>query len=217
MTEKTDPPRSFLSAIKGLHLRNLRKGVYGYMWWSGLKIIIVWFLIMIPLVLLFKYLVDLQPIYDYIVNNLTNGFVLVIFFLSESFLGLLPPDIFILWASKFNSPILFATILGILSFIGGILSYFIGHWLSTRPKIKAYSERALEKYILMAKKWGGAFIVISALFPFSPFSMVVIAVSLLKYPFRLYLLFGISRIIRFVVQGVFYLKIFNLDSILNIL
>lgn len=187
------------------------------MWWTGLKIIFSWFLIMVPLVLLFKYLVDLQPIYDYIVNNLTNGFVLILFFLSESFLGLLPPDIFIIWASKFNSPMLFATILGILSYVGGIISYFIGHWLSTRPKIKAYSERALEKYILMAKKWGGAFIIISALFPFSPFSMVVIAVSLLKYPFRYYLLFGLSRIIRFVVQGIFYLKIFNLDSILNIL
>ena len=217
MTNKNSSSGNFWTFLKRLHLRNRNKGIYGYMWWSGVKIIIVWFLIMIPLVLLFKYLIDLQPIYDYIVNNLTNGFVLILFFLSESFLGLLPPDIFIIWASKFNSPMLFATILGILSYVGGIISYFIGHWLSTRPKIKAYSERALEKYILMAKKWGGAFIIISALFPFSPFSMVVIAVSLLKYPFRYYLLFGVSRIIRFVVQGVFYLKIFNLDSILNIL
>jgi uncharacterized membrane protein YdjX (TVP38/TMEM64 family) len=69
----------------------------------------------------------------------------------------------------------------------------------------------------MTRKWGGAFIVISALFPFSPFSMVVIAVSLLRYPFRLYLFFGLSRIIRFIVQGVFYLKILNLDTYLDIL
>jgi uncharacterized membrane protein YdjX (TVP38/TMEM64 family) len=69
---------------------------------------------------------------------------------------------------------------------------------------------------MMARKWGGAFIIISALFPFSPFSMVVIAVSLLKYPFRLYLLFGISRIIRFLVQGVFYLNILDMDTFFNI-
>jgi membrane protein YqaA with SNARE-associated domain len=123
----------------------------------------------------------------------------------------------VIWTSKFNSPLLFITILGILSYIGGIVSYWIGYWLSTRPKIKAYSERALNKYILLARKWGGAFIIISALFPFSPFSMVVIAVSLLKYPFRLYLLFGISRIIRFLVQGVFYLKILNVDAFFDIL
>jgi len=45
--------------------------------------------------------------------------------------------------------------------------------------------------------------------------MVVIAVSLLKYPFKLYLFFGISRIIRFVAQGVLYLGILNLDSLVG--
>jgi uncharacterized membrane protein YdjX (TVP38/TMEM64 family) len=64
----------------------------------------------------------------------------------------------------------------------------------------------------MVRKWGGAFIVISALFPFSPFSMVVIAVSLFKYPFRLYLIYGLSRIIRFFVQGILYVNVLNLDS-----
>jgi membrane protein YqaA with SNARE-associated domain len=141
--------------------------------------------------------------------------VLIIFLISESFLGMIPPDLFMIWATKFDSPFLILMILGLLSYIGGIFSYLIGYWLSTRPKIKAYSERALNKYILLAGKWGGAFIIISALFPFSPFSMVVMAVSLLKYPFRFYLLFGISRIARFVFQGLLYSGIFNMDSILN--
>jgi membrane protein YqaA with SNARE-associated domain len=172
---------------------------------------------MVPLILLFKYLIDLNPVFQYIVDNLSDAFVLIVFLLSESFLGMIPPDIFVIWTSKFNSPFLFLAFLGVLSYIGGIFSYLIGYWLSTRPKIKAYTERALNKYIMMSRKWGGAFIVISALFPFSPFSMVVIAVSLLKYPFRLYLFFGISRIIRFLVQGVFYLKILNLDTFFEIL
>jgi len=45
--------------------------------------------------------------------------------------------------------------------------------------------------------------------------MVVIAVSLLKYPFKLYLLFGITRIARFVVQGVLYLNLLNMDTFLK--
>lgn len=187
------------------------------MWWTGLKIIFIYFLVMVPLILLFKYFIDLNPVFQYIVDHLSDTFVLVVFLLSESFLGMIPPDIFVIWTSKFNSPFLFLALLGILSYIGGIFSYFIGYWLSMRPKIKAYSERALNKYITMAGKWGGAFIIISALFPFSPFSMVVIAVSLLKYPFRLYLLFGISRIIRFLIQGIFYLKILNLDTFFDLL
>jgi len=70
---------------------------------------------------------------------------------------------------------------------------------------------------VLSRKWGGAFIIISALFPFSPFSMIVIAVSLLRYPFKLYLFFGVSRILRFIVQGILYLKILNVDNFFNLL
>jgi membrane protein YqaA with SNARE-associated domain len=182
------------------------------MWWTALKIVLLYIVIMVPIILIAKYLIDLNPILQYIFDNFSDGLVLSVFLVSESFLGMIPPDLFIIWTSKFNSPFVFLTILGLLSYIGGAISYYIGFWLSTRPKIKAYSERALEKYILMVKKWGGAFIVISALFPFSPFSMIVIAVSLFKYPFKYYLLFGVTRIIRFIVQGVFYLNVLNMDN-----
>jgi len=73
----------------------------------------------------------------------------------------------------------------------------------------------LEKYITMVRKWGGAFIIIAAIFPFSPFPLVVIAVSLLKFPLKLYLVFGIVRIFRFIAQGVIYLGILNLDLLLG--
>lgn len=182
------------------------------MWWTALKIIILYFLIFIPIILIAKYLIDFNPVFQYIFDNFSDAFILIVFLISESFLGMIPPDLFIIWTTKFNSPFLFLSILGILSYIGGIFSYLIGYWLSTRPGIKAYSERVLDKYINLVRKWGGAFIIISALFPFSPFSMVVIAVSLFKYPFKMYLLFGISRIARFLIQGVFYLNILNMDT-----
>jgi membrane protein YqaA with SNARE-associated domain len=162
-----------------------------------------------------KRYVDLGSVFTFITTNFTDPFVLIIFLVSETLLGMIPPDFFVIWAGKFNTPMIFLVLLGVLSYVGGILSYFIGSWLSKRKRIKEYSERALDKYIKMVRKWGGAFIVISALFPYSPFSMVVIAVSLLKYPFRYYLFFGLSRIIRFIVQGVFYLHILNLDKLLN--
>jgi membrane protein YqaA with SNARE-associated domain len=124
---------------------------------------------------------------------------------------MIPPDFFVIWATKFENPLLVMTILGVLSYIGGAISYLIGYWLLKNRRIKAYSERVLDKYINLVKKWGGAFIVISALFPFSPFSLVVIAVSLFKYPFRMYLLFGLSRIARFIIQGILYLNMFKID------
>ena len=203
--------RSFINRLKALHFRNRKKGVYGYMWWTGLKILLIYAAIMIPLVLIGKHLINVTALFNFFTDNLSDPFIFIVFLLSESFLGMIPPDIFVIWSAKFNSPFLLLTILGILSYAGGIVAYFIGKWLSGRKRIKAYSERVLNKYITMVRKWGGAFIIIAAIFPFSPFSMVIIAVSLMKYPLKLYLIFGLSRILRFIGQGVIYLGILNLD------
>ena len=207
--------KSYWTRLKTKHQKNKEKGVYGYMWKTTFKIILIYLLIMIPAVLIGKYLIDFNSIFKFITGRLPDMLVLIVFLLSESLLGMIPPDFFVIWTAKFNTPLLFLTILGVLSYIGGAISYLIGYWLSKRGKIKAYSERVLDRYINMVRKWGGAFIVISALFPFSPFSMVVIAVSLFKYPFKMYLFFGLSRIVRFIIQGVFYLDVLKMDSILE--
>jgi membrane protein YqaA with SNARE-associated domain len=203
---------NFWSRIKERHQNYRKRGVYGYMWITGLKVILAWVLIMTPIILIGKYLIDFNSIFGFIIDNLSNVFVLLVFLVSESFLGMIPPDLFVIWTSKFSNPASLWVLLGILSYTGGVVSYFIGHWLSKRKRIKTYSEKALEKYINLVRKWGGAFIIISALFPFSPYSMIVIAVSLFRYPLKLYLFFGISRIIRFVVQGYLYLHVLNMDS-----
>ena len=205
--------KSFWSRLKIRHDRNLKKGVYNYMWKTGLKIILIYLAVMIPAILISNYLLDFNAIFNFITTRFEDWLVLVIFFISEVILGMIPPDFFVIWSSKFDSPMLFLAILGVLSYAGGAVAYYIGVLLLKRKKIKEYSERVFSKYINMVRKWGGAFIVISALFPFSPFSMVVIAVSLFKYPFRLYLIYGLARIIRFLVQGIFYIGILDIGSI----
>jgi len=213
MEKKTSVFNGLWTNIKDHHQSNKQRGIYGYMWWTSLKIVAIYGLILIAVVLIGKYLIDFDRFFSFLTDNLPDVLVIAVFTISESFLGMIPPDLFVIWASKFNSPFLFLTLLGILSYIGGVLSYLIGNWFSRQRRIKAYSERALEKYIRLVRKWGGAFIIIAALFPLSPYSMVVIAVSLLKYPFKLYLLFSISRIARFLIQGILYLNILNFDSL----
>ena len=207
--------KDFLDKLKVHHTRNKQKGVYGYMWWTALKIILIYLLVIVPVVLIAKRLIDINAVFAFITDNLPDSIILAIFLISESFLGMIPPDLFVIWSAKFSSPFLLLTIFGILSYIGGVISYMIGNWLSSRKRIKAYSERVLDKYIKMVRKWGGAFIIIAALFPFSPYSAVVIAVSLLRYPFKLYLFFGLSRIARFIAQGILYLGILNLGSLVG--
>jgi len=205
--------KSFWSRLKIRHHRNKKKGLYDYMWKTALKIILIYLAIMIPAILISNYLLDFNAVFDFITTRFKDWVVLVIFFVSEVILGMIPPDFFVIWSSKFTSPLLFLTILGVLSYAGGAVAYYIGVLLLKRKRIKEYSERVLSKYINMVRKWGGAFIMISALFPFSPFSIVVIAVSMFKYPFKLYLIYGLARIARFLIQGIFYIGILDVDSI----
>jgi membrane protein YqaA with SNARE-associated domain len=205
--------KSFWSRLKIRHRRNKKKGLYDYMWKTALKIILIYLAIMVPAILISNYLLDFNAVFEFITTRFKDWFVLTVFFISEVFLGMIPPDFFVIWSSKFASPLLYLTILGVLSYAGGAVAYYIGVLLLKRKRIKEYSERVLSKYINMVRKWGGAFIVISALFPFSPFSIVVIAVSMFKYPFKLYLIYGLARIARFLIQGIFYIGILDIESI----
>lgn len=192
------------------HDANKASGVYRYMGWSALKIIILYVITIVPIVLLIKHFFDFDAIFHYITGHFSFLGVLITFSLSESFLGMIPPDIFVIWSVNFDHPYLLLMFLGLLSYGGGIVSYYIGYGLSRTPRIKRFSERALKKYIRLVDKWGGAFVIIAALFPFTPYSMIVIAVSLLKFPFSRYLLFGMARLTRFVIMGVFYMELMNL-------
>ena len=197
--------KAFLS-----HLRE--RGFFKYVGRNLITIILVYALLVFLVYLIGRYLVDFEKLFQGIINRLSDRFVLLLFFASESFTGMIPVDLFVVWTQKFENSLLYLALLGLLSYVGGIISYGIGTWISGRPKFKAYSERRLRKYMGFVRKWGGAFIVIAALFPFTPFSLVVIAVTLFKYPFRLFLLYGISRLVRFVLQGIILFDLLKLHE-----
>ena len=202
----------FGSKIKAKNQYYKSRGFYRYIGLTTLKILFLYSIFILLVFLIGRFLLDFDQIFQYLINNLSDGLILLFFFISESFLGLIPVDLFVIWTTKFHSHVFYLAILGVLSYIGGIISYQIGLWFSKRPKIREYTEQRLNRYITYTRKWGGAFIVVAALFPFSPFSLVVIAVSLLRYPFKMFLLYALTRLVRFIIQGVLFFDILNLDS-----
>jgi membrane protein YqaA with SNARE-associated domain len=186
------------------------KGYYRFIGGNVLKIGFFYSLVIVACVLIGKFLIDLNLMYDQVIDVYSTPSILVIFFVSESILGCIPPDLFMMWAGKFELPVAMLTLLGILSYVGGLISYKIGLLISRNAKVKSFVENRLQKYIRLTKKWGGAFITIAALFPFSPYATVVLAVSLLKYPFNKLLVYGLFRIVRFTVQGMVLIKALDL-------
>lgn len=195
-----------------LWLSGLRKrGFFKYVGRNVLLIIGIYVLLVAIVFLVGKYLVDFEALFSGLIGRLSDRFVLLLFFGSESFTGMVPVDLFVIWTQKFEHPLPYLALLGVLSYAGGVISYGIGSWISRWPRVKTFTERRLRNYIAFVRKWGAAFIVIAALFPFTPFSLVVIAITMLKYPFKLFLLFALARLVRFAIQGAFFFDLLKID------
>jgi uncharacterized membrane protein YdjX (TVP38/TMEM64 family) len=188
------------------------KGFFKYIGKNLILILSLYAVVVFVVFLAGKYLIDFNTLFGGFIESLSTRFVLILFFASESFTGMIPVDFFVVWTQKFESPLPWLALLGVLSYAGGVISFGIGKWIATRPRINKFVERKLANYMDFVRKWGGAFIVIAAILPFTPFSLVVIAVTLFKYPFRPFLLFALARLVRFVLQGIFFFDLLKVDQ-----
>ncbi len=154
------------------------------------------------------FILDLNLILNHLVDNYSAEVIFPSFLLSETVLGLVPPEIFIAWASKAASPWMYLFILATMSYIGGVLSYFLGNRIALIPSIKEYIENKVAKHITNLRKWGGIFVVLGAISPL-PHSMVSLASGLIKYSFKQYLLWALFRYIRFAIYGLLIFQVFS--------
>ncbi len=192
--------------IKRAHLYYKYTGFYSFVGESLKKAIIPIILVVAALIVVDTYVVDFSDLFTYVTETYAPINILLVFLASESLLGLVPPEIFIAWSDKMPQPILYLTLLAALSYIGGIISFFIGKWIFTIPRVYDYMEGKMKKHLKHIRKWGGFLIVVGALLPI-PFSMTSMAAGMIHYKFKNYLLFGLLRFVRFYLYA---LAIFNL-------
>ncbi|SDX39827.1 YqaA family protein [Aequorivita viscosa] len=198
--------KSETNKLKRTHLYYKYTGFYSFVGQSLKKSIIPILAVVGVLILLNAYVIDFGAFFTYVTENYAPLNILIVFLASESLLGLVPPEIFIAWSHKMPQPILYLSLLALLSYIGGIISYFIGRWIFTIPKVYAYLEGSMKKHLKHIRKWGGFLIVVGALLPI-PYSMTSMAAGMIQYKFTNYLMFGLLRFVRFYLYA---LAIFNL-------
>ena len=184
------------SRIRLLHQYYSYTGFYKFVWRSVKKAILPIVLFVGALFAVDYFFLDIEDMLITITETYAPYQVLSIFFLSESLLGLVPPELFIAWSGKSSAPFLFLTLLAAASYLGGIVSYYIGIAITKIPAIHDQMEVKLAKHIKNTRKWGGFLIIVGALLPI-PFAMTSIAAGIIKFPFSSYLLFGLLRFVRF--------------------
>ena len=184
------------SRIRLLHQYYSYTGFYSFVWNSIKKAIIPIVLFVGALWAIDRYLLDIEDMLITITETYAPFEVLSIFFLSESLLGLVPPELFIAWAGKSVSPFLYLSLLAAASYMGGIVSYYIGVGITKIPAVHEAMELKMAKHIKNTRKWGGFLIIVGALLPI-PFAMTSIAAGIINFPFSSYLIFGLLRFARF--------------------
>ena len=188
------------SKTKLLHQYYRYTGFYTFIGNSLKKSAIPVILIIFGLYLVNEYVFTIDDGLEFLTQTFSRTGVLIVFFISETLLGLIPPEIFIGWSKKTATPILNLSILATLSYTGGILSYFIGKTIQKINTVKNYLEIKMAKHLKNTGKWGGFLILIGALLPV-PFSITCVAAGMIKYPLKGVVLFGLFRFVRFALYA----------------
>lgn len=206
MKEKTKSQKK--SKIKLLHQYYSYTGFYSFVGKSIKKALLPIAIVVVTLFLFNNYVYNVNEGLKNLTDAFTNVQVFVVFFLSETFLGLLPPELFIAWTKKTSDPVLNLTILAVFSYVGGILSFFIGKTILKIEKVKTYLETKMSKHLKNTRKWGGFLIVVGALLPI-PFSITCMAAGMIKYPLKGVVTFGLLRFARFAIYALAIFQVVN--------
>lgn len=192
------------SRIRLLHQYYSYTGFYTFVW-QAVKKALPYIIAIVIAVYAIDYFFDINAALVRLTEVLPAFGVLSFFFVSETLLGLVPPEVFIAWAGKMYSPWFYLSLLAVLSYAGGLLSYWMGKTITKIPSVHNYLEVKMEKQLKNSRKWGGFLIVVGALLPL-PFSISCIAAGMIEFPFKNVVLYGSLRFLRFAIYG---LIIFN--------
>ncbi len=185
---------------KLLHQYYKYTGFYSFIW-EGIRKAIIPTVIIVAILFYVNYeVINLNDGLIYLTKNFSDLFIFSVFLASETILGLIPPDIFIAWTKNTESPLLYLTILAFLSYLGGVIAYFIGMAIAAIPSVNNYLYGKMTKHIINMQKWGGFLIAVGALLPL-PFAIACLAAGMINFSRKHFFLFALLRFGRFIIFG----------------
>jgi membrane protein YqaA with SNARE-associated domain len=170
--------------------------------WKNLIRGLIWFAVIITAYILASE--DLK-VYQQEINDIGDRLPLLlgIFTVSEIVFGIIPPELYMLiWQSKgvLSEYVINLTYLTLISYVAGVLGYYIGYFFSKTAVYQKISDRYLKQYDQQLKKFGIYIVLVGAITPV-PFSATCMLAGSVNIPIKDFLLICISRILRFAVYG----------------
>ncbi len=206
MKEGSKKERTFYQSTRLHHHYFKRKGSYRFAAKNMLRLVIGLSVLGLGIGLVNHYLIDVDQLMEMLFSRFPNAGVLSVFFLSEAILGILPPDLFIYWTRIWEEPWLGISLLGVLSYAGGMVAYGLGTRIGRIPKVARWLSQKFTLQIITLRRYGGLLIFIAALTPL-PFSPVSLISGMIGYGFRSYCMMALSRIVRFYLYALVLFQI----------
>ncbi len=139
----------------------------------------------------------LKPLYDHPL------LVFAVFMSSEIVFGIIPPEVFMMWALDFGTNYDYVWIVGllsVLSYSAGLIGFGIGRWFNHTRLYRLLRRRYLGKYARILKEYGMFLIIVAAVTPL-PYSAVSMVIGSVNYRFDRFLYYSTTRFLRFGVYG----------------
>lgn len=129
--------------------------------------------------------------------------IYLIYIGSEFFFGIIPPELFMIWAfNKADIPhyILNVGFFAAVSYSLGYVNFLIGRFLYKRVTFRYFRKRFFRESWIQLRKYGLFLILVAAVTPL-PWAAVSLLVGSAGYPNRRFLFYALARILRFIVYG----------------
>ena len=165
---------------------------------------LIWLAVIVALFVFAKHTINkeqllrFEPFFD------NTPFILLLFGLSEVIIGIIPPEIFMIWAlrsGELNTYIHWIFILTVISYLAGFIAYLFGRYLHNTKLYKYLSGRYLVKSGALLHEYGLYLILVASLTPV-PFSGVAMLVGSVHYPVKKYIYLSLARFIKFAVSAI---------------
>ena len=150
-----------------------------------------------------EYIHWLAPVYE------SPLIVFFIYTLSEIVFGIIPPELFFIWALRFENLSIYVhyvIIMAVISYFAGAFGYWIGRKIGETVTFRWIKRRYLRKSQIYLNQYGFFLIIVASLTPL-PFSGISMLVGSVGYPFRKFWIFALARFIRYFVYGIVFWEV----------
>lgn len=165
---------------------------------------LIWLLFLLAVFFLFKEVVISKDPDVWVEKFYAQPLIVyIIYFASEFFFGIIPPELFLIWAINkgtlthyFMNLAFFATV----SYAMGYLTFLIGQFFYKRSSFRYIRMKFLKESWPQIKKYGLFLIIVAALTPI-PWAAVSMLIGSAGYPSKKYLRYALFRFVRFAFFG----------------